>query len=140
MKEPHEIALQIADKRPKFKHQGRSIHGCDCAGLIFLVAQERRIQTKDPGVYSREPSNGLLRDWLLANGCQEVEREPEVDDILLIQLRGQAEAGHLAIVVPHPEGLGIVHSYYSARRVVFQHLDATRRDEIRGIFLWPDKV
>jgi hypothetical protein len=136
---PSEIALQIAQEPPRFLHQGRTMSGCDCAGLVLLVADALGIRAQDPGVYSREPSNGMLKGWLLANGCREVDREPEVDDILLMQLRGQAEPGHLAIVVPHPEGLGVVHSYFSARRVVYQALDGPRRSEIRGIFAWPDK-
>lgn len=134
---PHEIAMKYVTAKTRFLHQGRSVHGTDCAGLLFLVARELELDVQDPGVYSREPSNDLLRTWLLANGCQEVHREPEIDDILLLQLRGQAEPGHLAIVAPHPDGLGIVHSYFSARRVVLQRLDATRRSEIRGTFLWP---
>jgi len=139
MRRPHEIALDYVQARTKFLHQGRSIHGLDCAGLIFLVAREMGIQVKDPGVYSREPANDMLRVWLNMNGCEELDQGPDVDLIVLMQLRGQAEAGHIGIIAPHPEGLGLVHSYFSARRVVYQHLDATRRDEIRGVFQWPDK-
>lgn len=136
---PHEIALQYVQARTKFLHQGRSIHGADCAGLVILVAQELGIQVVEPKAYSREPGGGILRTWLIANGCEAHDREPEVDDLVLLQLRGQAEEGHVAIVAPHPKGLGLVHSYYSARRVVYQRLDEYRRKEIRGVFSWPDK-
>jgi hypothetical protein len=140
MRQPYEIALDLAELRVPFLHQGRTIAGIDCTGLLVYIAEALGVPTDDPKVYAREPSGTLLRETLERHLGPPVSRPPGVNDVLLMQLPGQAQIGHVGIVVPHPHGLGIVHAYAEIGRVVYQRMDQRRLDQIEEVYAWPVKV
>lgn len=118
----------------RFRHQGRTRWNLDCIGLALLAAREvdpswHPIQTR---AYGRDPDNDDLAAYLERNFGPPVQREPQPNDILHLWVGNN----HLAIVTEHPEGLGIVHTYSEAERVVHHILDATWRRRIKGIYPW----
>lgn len=137
---PHQIALRYLGV--PFRHRGRSARGLDCVGLLAVVAQELGIDVRDQRLYGREPTGTLLsqvfRDHL--GTPKPPGAQLEIDDILLLQLRGQPLMGHAGLVVPHPYGLGIIHAYAEIGKVVVQRIDKRRRSQIREVFAWPGKL
>lgn len=137
---PHQVALRFLGV--PFRHRGRTENGLDCVGLLVLVGRELGVDVRDVRLYGREPTSDLLgqvfRDHL---GEPKPASSPlEIDDILVLQLPGQVRDGHAGLVVPHPYGLAIVHSYAEAGKVVVQRIDQRRRSQIREVYSWPRKL
>ena len=64
--------------------------------------------------YSKQPHDGHLE--LACDAFMERVETPHIGDVL--GLRFADEPQHLAILVDHPQGLGIVHALQSSARVV----------------------
>lgn len=138
---PHQIALRYLGV--PFRHRGRRpSSGLDCVGLMVVVAQELDFPVEDLRVYGREPTGEILQKLLLDHlGEPKDPGAPlEIDDVLALQLPGQPDWGHMGLVIPHPYGLGIVHAYAEAGKVVAQRIDARRRSQIRAVWSWPSKL
>lgn len=133
--QPYEVALQYLGV--PFQHRGRTARGVDCVGLLVLVARHFDLPVKDKRVYGREPFRDGLKDYLVHHLGAPVARALEPSDVVLMQWPGDALPSHVAMVAPHPYGLGLVHSYAAAKRVVFHRLDACRRALITEHFAWP---
>lgn len=80
-----------------FRHQGRSLLGMDCAGLVVFCAAAAGLEFIDRTDYPRNPSNGQLMAALESQPC--LIRIPVSDacvsDVLLIKFSGEPQ--HLAI-------------------------------------------
>jgi cell wall-associated NlpC family hydrolase len=132
-----------------FVHQGRALgRGVDCVGLVLCVAEDlglldtlgKAFKRSDYGAYGRQPVNEFI--------YEECERRLQViaptggiipsllpGDVLC--LRVPAVACHLAIVTALQGGLGIVHAYAGAGKVVEHTLDAKWIKRIAGVFSFP---
>jgi len=106
-----------------FHHQGhRRGVGCDCAGLVGGVAVALGLMPADfwqraaaPFAgYSKQPHDGHLER--ACDAFMERIDIPKIGDVLGI--RFAEEPQHLAILVDHPQGLGIVHAVQSSFCVV----------------------
>jgi hypothetical protein len=133
---PHEIALEYLDT--PFRHRGRTKNGLDCVGLLVMVAHDLGMEVEDLRVYGREPVDRMLREYLRRNLGDPVDRPIQPDDVITLSLGGREES-HVAIVAPHPHGLGMIHTYGEVGRVVFHRIDSTRRNQIVEVFQWPAK-
>ena len=133
---PHDIAMTYLGV--PFQHRGRTRQGVDCLGLLVLVAIEYGNTVFDKAIYGREPWRDGLRDGLRAHCGPPVKRPFEIDDILLMRLNPGEEPSHVAIVAPHPYGLGMIHTYAEVNRVVYHRIDKYRRRQIVEVFAWPD--
>lgn len=139
-RQPYEIARDYLGV--PFQHRGRTEAGVDCAGLLVLVALKRGYPVKDLTIYGREPQNDGLYEFLRLN-CGEPKPEGaplEVNDILLLRHKPGKPPNHLALVTPHPHGLGIIHSYGEVGRVVEHGLTGRRLANITGVWQWPERV
>ncbi len=134
---PHEVALSYLGV--PFRHRGRTRNGLDCIGLIIMAARECGMEVFDQKVYGREPWRDGLRGHLRAHFGPPVERPIEVDDVLLLRLVSMTQPSHVAIVAPHPHGLGMVHTYGEIGHVAFHRIDAYRRERIIEAYEWPEK-
>lgn len=103
-----------------FKHQGRSLNGVDCIGLLLYVCDQFGVEYSDVHGYPRRPSGGLLEksfDAHVESGAlvrvSPTQRQP--GDFLM--MRFAREPQHLAIFT----GENIIHSYATVGKVC-EHL------------------
>jgi cell wall-associated NlpC family hydrolase len=117
----------------RFRHQGRTERGLDCAGLPALAFARIGRAIADLPAYGRDPFRDGLQQAIEANLGAPVDDEPRPGDVLLIHW-GDGPPRHIAVCVDHPHGLGIIHTCSSFRRVIEHALDATWRSRICGVY------
>lgn len=101
-----------------FRHQGRTLAGLDCAGLVAYTCDQLGIDYEDREGYARRPSNGLIEAALDAQPFLErVTGHPQPGDVLLMRFTGEPQ--HLAIYA----GPNIIHSYETVGKVCEHILD-----------------
>jgi len=141
MMEPWEYAMQYLGV--PFLHMGRTPQGLDCVGLLVLAARDCGWEPTDQEYYGREPSkrSGIdrLAEYLELNLGPPVTRAMQPNDVLLMRLRRTALSSHIAMVCPHPEGLGMIHTYGEIKRVAYHRIDNYRERQIVGVYPWPAK-
>ena len=131
----------------RFHHQGRKKKqgsapgGVDCLGLLVGVARELNLVSPQGALlaeadvqdYGHIPDGKKLQATL-GTLMQEVTGSAmQAGDVLL--MRFEREPQHLAIVSDHPQGgLGIIHAYAAARKVVEQRLDALWKSRVISIY------
>ena len=139
--QPYEYAMQYLNV--PFLHMGRARSGIDCVGLLVKVAEHLGMDPIDSPYYGREPArnnNSFQLDYYLeANLGPPVKRELRVNDVVLMKLRKRFPPSHVGIIAPHPEGLGLIHTYGEIERVAFHILDDHRKELIVGAYEWPEK-
>ncbi len=121
-----------------FHHQGRVKQvGCDCIGLIVGVAAvlgrpEARYDRQD---YGRLPDGNRLYH-LLKEHCVEVSQgDMRPADIALFRFDSNPQ--HVGILSDYPGGgLGVIHAYAQARKVVEHYLDESWKAKIVAVFRW----
>lgn len=101
-----------------FHHQGRSIKGVDCAGVVYLAAWANHIALEDVQGYGRQPS-GKVQLELERQMIRVPLAEVEVGDVLLIRFD---EPQHVALVT-NVAPLCIIHAYGQVGRVVEHQVD-----------------
>ena len=109
-----------------FRHQGRTLRGLDCAGLIVWCAEIAGLDYVDQGDYPRQPSGGRLEAALEMQPC--LVRIPvataEAGDVLLIKFSGDPQ--HLAIHA----GKTMIHAWEKTGKVCEHDLDEWRSGKI----------
>ena len=112
-------------------HQGRTARGMDCIGYVHVVFARTLLQTRGIVLeaaradYGLTPSVEKLRAELDRFIGPPVKDVPRAGDVVSLRWRGDEH--HLAIVVPHPYGLGLVHADNTAagaqgKRVVYHRM------------------
>jgi cell wall-associated NlpC family hydrolase len=110
-----------------FRHQGRTRRGCDCIGLVVLSFALIGLAGRDRTDYGKQPAKRKLAQALEDNFGPPHGEPLEPGDI--VAMEWGAEEAHVALVSDHPDwGLGLIHSYASAGKVIEhglipQHLD-----------------
>lgn len=100
-----------------FRHQGRSLSGLDCAGLIVHVARSFGLECIDGEAYSRHPSGGMLEATLDSQPCLVRVSEKQPGDVLL--MRFAKDPQHLGIFT----GDTLIHSYEKVGKVCEHRID-----------------
>ncbi len=131
MTTPHEViacARQFSGVR--FAHQGRSVAGLDCLGLLLITAKTLGLQFEGVGVeafdvphYGTRPDAMLLRKKLDTHLHAIEKNEVREADIVLLKIDGMPQ--HLALLTDYPmtQELGMIHAYAPAREVVEHRYD-----------------
>jgi cell wall-associated NlpC family hydrolase len=114
----------------RYKHQGRSLAGIDCAGLIIKVAHHFGVSDHDETTYPRRP-NAASMIASLESHAKKVKREPLPGDIMLLSFEGFTQ--HLAI----RSDRGMIHSYALARKVVEHPIDDVWRSRLVMVYEYP---
>lgn len=127
----------------RFRHQGRALEpgnsGVDCLGLLMAVAHNLRLQGRrgelltafDTADYSKSPDGDFLLGQLTENLFPATAPSP--GDIALFRFDHNPQ--HLAILTPYIYGgLGMVHAYAPARKVVEHRLDPVWQGRIVKVF------
>jgi NlpC/P60 family putative phage cell wall peptidase len=124
-----------------FVHQARlKGKGCDCLGLIVGVVDElglvdesgRLLSSYDEINYSKEPDGKYLIQKL-SQILEEVEASQiQVGDLALFKMGNNPQ--HLAIISEYQGGLGMIHCYAQARKVVEHRFDENWQKRLYKIF------
>jgi NlpC/P60 family putative phage cell wall peptidase len=126
-----------------FHHQARLKKvGCDCLGLIVGVVDELELKDKngvklaayDEVTYSKEPDGEYLIQKLVDVLAEIPVEEMRAGDLALFKVRANPQ--HLAILTDYEGGIGMIHSFAPARRVVEHRLDDDWRARIVKVFRW----
>lgn len=124
---PEESAAFVVAARSqlnvRFRHMGRNERGFDCAGLVLWSLRSLGKPVVDIAAYGREPHKDGLREAIQANLGDPVPLDDlRPGDVVLMRFEG--EPRHVGILFAHPEGLGLVHTYATVKRVTEHRLDA----------------
>jgi hypothetical protein len=118
----------------RFRHQGRSTRGVDCAGLVAVSFAAIGRTIEDCRAYGREPLNGKLRALLALNLGPPVDvGTMQPADVVLMRFRG--EPSHVGIVADYPyDGLALIHSFAQVKKVVEHRIDSEWASYIIEVF------
>lgn len=123
----------------QWTHQGRGAHGLDCAGVLIETAREF-MAVPDIANYPRVPDGVTLRrvaaEYLRPIGPSKIKP----GDVVVLRFPGAPHESHLAWVVDHPRGLGLLHGLNRAdgKGVVIEHgLDPAWQRRITAAFRLP---
>jgi NlpC/P60 family putative phage cell wall peptidase len=126
-----------------FHHQARlKGKGCDCLGLVVGVVYELALKDKD-GVqlaaydevtYSREPDGAYLTAKLTGLLEEILIEDARAGDLALFKVRENPQ--HLAILSDYEGGLGMIHCFAPARKVVEHRLDDEWKLRLLKVFRW----
>lgn len=130
-------------KGTPFHHQARlKGKGCDCLGLVIGVVDKLELKDKngirlaayDEVTYSKEPNGEYLTEKLLGLLDEVPIADASAGDLVLFKMGNNPQ--HLAILSDYEGGLGMVHCYAQARRVVEHRLDEAWQKKIVKVFRW----
>lgn len=129
--------LKANPKRPgkavQFRHQGRTLKGLDCIGLLTWAFSQTGFDLNDRTDYGKLPAHRKLYESLKEHFGDPVSGDLQVGDI--VTMDWGSEECHVALVTDHPDyGLGLIHSYASAGHVIEHGLTEHERKLITSVF------
>ena len=128
------VAAARAQLGVRFRHQGRSMRGVDCLGIVAMSYTAIGRAVADKAAYGREPLRQGLRAGLIENLGQPASLDSmQAGDVAFMRFAG--EPTHIGILGDYPYGgLSLIHAYAGARRVVEHRLDDAWRARIVEVF------
>lgn len=121
-----------------FRHQGRTLRGIDCIGVLAAAFGVLGYPIEDRTDYGRLPADRKLSASLELHFGPPVQRGPVPADVLqpcdVVAMAWGSENTHVGLVVPHPHGVGLVHAYLSAQRVIEHRIDDLWRSRITEVY------
>lgn len=120
----------------RFAHQGRTVSGLDCLGLLIVTAQTLGLRiggvdaaALDVPHYGTRPDVLLLKEKLDTHLLPIARAEVREGDVVLLKIAGIPQ--HLGLISDYPmQGeLGMIHAYAPVRRVVEHRYDAHWRKD-----------
>ena len=128
-----EIAARTLINTP-YKHQGRTLAGLDCSGVIVVTAMIAGLTDSIWGQtnYSRNSNNSLQQG--LERYCSQRE-QLQAGTIALFKL--SPIPYHCGIITNYKEGLGLLHAYENVGKVREHALIPWWRDKIYKIYGFP---
>lgn len=127
-------ARTYLDPPVRFRHQGRSHRGVDCAGLLLASMAAVGRSIADLPAYGREPLGDGLRSMLVANLGEPVPKaDMRPGDVVLMRFRG--EPSHVGLIGNYVYGgCSLIHAYAMVRKVVEHRIDAEWDSYIIEVF------
>lgn len=116
-----------------FRHQGRSLRGLDCVGLLVFICWHLGVSVADQEGYPERPSNGLLEGVFAEHVASGVLLRIEVTKMQsgdFLMMRFVREPQHLAILA----GDTIIHSYMTVGQVCEHRFDARWRSRVIAVY------
>lgn len=111
-----------------FRHQGRTMAGFDCAGVLVHSLKKLGIDYQDQDGYSRNPQNGMLKKILDGQSKLIQVKTMQPGDILLMRITREPQ--HIAIFT----GETIIHSYSTVGKVVEHRLSQEWKQRVKTIY------
>jgi len=100
-----------------FVHQGRSIEGVDCAGLLILAHRECGLEAPDMGGYARTPNGNELRTHI--ETANVIARSTYSTPGAIVLFRFKNEPQHVGLST----GKTLIHSFSQVGKVVEHNWD-----------------
>lgn len=120
----------------RWKHQGRSRNGIDCAGLVIEVAKACRGSTFDKTDYPRRAYDETMLELCGQHMTRIPVAQAQPGDAMVF---GLGESRHIGIVGDYLYGgLSLIHAYLFARKVVEMRLDDVWLSRARGCYRFPE--
>jgi hypothetical protein len=117
-------ARSLRDARTRFRHQGRSSMGVDCAGLLVYGMTAAGRVLKDADGYGRLPYKERLEGLLRENFGEPLDDATPLEEGDVVLLKMVGDPSHVGIVTRHPSGqYAILHSYAQQKMVVEHRMD-----------------
>lgn len=129
------IAAARAYLGVRWRHQGRSKAGVDCAGTLICAMRDIGKGPVDSQGYSRYPHGQQLQTLLRANcGDPLPANDPmQPGDVVLMKFKG--DPSHLGVLTAYYlGGLGLLHAFAQNRAVVEHRLDEQWRARIVEVY------
>lgn len=123
----------------KFRHQGRTLKGVDCIGVIALSFAALGYEIHDRVDYGKLPAQRKLAAAMEEHFGPPVHVAPVTVEQLqpgdVIAMSWGEEEAHVALVVDHPEyRVGVVHAYKNSLRVIEHGVIQPFADKILGVY------
>lgn len=120
-----------------YHHQGRNpVAGLDCVGLAVVVAQRLGIAVADVTGYPMTGNGDLLLRSLGAQYRRVPVEEAEPSDLIACRIRPGGRATHMGILTDRAEGLGLLHTYARAGKVVEHGFVSPWTERTVAVYRW----
>ncbi|MEO5376067.1 MAG: C40 family peptidase [Alphaproteobacteria bacterium] len=116
----------------RFRHQGRSRGGLDCAGLIVAVAHDLGLSDADYTAYGHEPDGRTLHTLLARHMDEVAPGDMALGDVVFMAF--QAFPQHLGILADAGRPFSLIHAFAPARKVIEHRLDDEWAGRIRNCY------
>ena len=117
----------------RFRHQGRSRNGIDCAGLIVSVGHDLGLQREaDYTAYSHAPDGRTLHVLLARHFDVVPPGEMSLGDVVFMAF--QEFPQHLGILADACRPFSLIHAYAPSRKVIEVRLDDEWEGRVRNIY------
>jgi hypothetical protein len=110
----------------KFQHQGRSLRGLDCCGLVVMSYRAIGVTVRDSSEYSHWMVKNELLNWVLESHVEVSLPEPGCLALFHLSKTNQQHVGIISAVDP----LYVIHAYAPCRRVVEHRLPYPEENDI----------
>lgn len=122
----------------RYRDQGRSARGLDCAGLIIVTARDVGISSFDTTAYGRRPNVAEFTRHMLEAGCTRLPHgQHEHGDILRFALEGWPV--HIGIYEVDERGdEWVIHAYLPHRQVTRERLRPELEAKISTVWRFPE--
>lgn len=120
-----------------FRHQGRTLRGMDCIGVLVYAFGKAGFVLNDRTDYGRLPANRKLAASMVEHFGEALPGPYRMEDLRpgdLVTMSWGAEECHVALIVDHPYGIGMLHAYNSAQRVVEHRVDDLVLKRITAVY------
>ncbi len=104
-----------------WRHQGRSIHGIDCVGLLYAINAALKLSYYDIKGYGRDPEYDFV-SHLIISGFTRIPLQDAVSGDMLL-FRSSVRPTHVAILTDNRQGPYLLHASAKARKVVEEPYD-----------------
>ena len=121
-----------------YRHQGRSVRGLDCGGLLIVVSQEIGFAYKERFTrYSRNAETFNLRQEM-NRVLEPIDKESiQPGDFLLFRFQGLAH--HVAITTDYPgDKIGMIHTHAGVGKVAEHRFANAWKSHLMQAFKIPD--
>lgn len=124
-----------AYKGTKWRHQGRSRTGIDCAGLIVCALKDIGIEVPDRTDYQRRTSGQQFMAHFTKHGIRKHPKDMAPGDVLVF--REPAYPCHCAILTEKNGEHFIIHAHARRKKVVEEHYAHEWLDRLIAVYQVP---
>lgn len=113
----------------RFQHQGKTLRGMDCRGILIYAFGKAGLQTNDLQSYSRNPVPDQMNSALLSV-CDKVSIN-DLNKADVLYLRFNNIPTHLVL---YQGNNWIIHSYLQMRKVVEHEIDQSWWNAVSAVY------
>lgn len=122
-----------------FRHQGRTLRGIDCIGLLVRAMRAAGFDITDRTDYGRTPGDRKLAQSLVQHFGRPLFHKPVRPEQLqpgdIVAMSWGLQEAHVGLVTDHPHHrIGLIHSLKDKEKVVEHGLDALVASKISLVF------